>query len=1146
MKKLAELLLLLCCLASAALPAREVVELSQGAEKIIPSEKGVPRSEVLSFGTLPAEARTAEGGLLIGWNPAESRYIEVRFKQPLLLPEFSTAAVTGRVFAPVGSPVTKLGLRLQDVGGEVFQLGLPVDFKSGGWFDVKWELIPGNLKESWGTNVNKRLDHPVQILGFGVDYGQGASGEAAFFLTELGATLSGGPAEAAVTSLYRFGHDQKFVENWGSGELLPGNDGLLIRELKGKKNLSEYSDPLRFYNNAPERLTLDAELLSGRATVMFQLIDAENKKYDSAIKLLESGRNQLKFELEELMNGAKLPFRVSSITFEATPEEPASILLRSADLALNKPLIEAVDFNIETGNPVHVLRDGEEQALEFLFTNTTGRSGRFTFNLEFQDYAGRKFEESFSAKIDGGETFTYLPKWRPDAYGHWWVEALVSEADVPGRSAKVRRSFAYLTPAGPTAERAPGFLFSVCTHSERWSYGDQEREITAAAFCGAKVVRTGVTWAGLQPEEGVFRWKLMDRLVSEYGRMGMELQMLLAYSVPWAQTEGTAQPRIDAWQEYSRAVADRYRGRIRYYEVWNEPDLGGANPMAVEEYVELQKASYEAIKSVDPDAFVMSGGFATLGEHAGRKDKEFHRKFLTQAKGFFEVHAYHEHGTFQDYEALIREKFEPMRAETGTTMPWYANETAITSAGGSEKRQAETLFKKLLYAWSRGAIGYTWYDLRNDGFDPLDAEQNYGMLTNDFYPKPVYSVFNQLARRFRSSEFVKRLDVGPNLWMFLFVGPDGVRIPGWDESGFSSTQALVIRSEAREAFSVDLMDNARPLEILDGMVLVEVNARPSTVELLGATTAEPVGTLLTMDSGSVAVPGKSFRFLVRLYNPLGVTKNFTLALASLPDGFSCNTMRKTVTVKPGARVVTDFLVNVASDFKAEYGSAGAIKVAYQVSDSGWQGTATLMVNSAVSVPPGDFNRDPDFVINRAEQVVSLVDADPANTSRLWGGPSDLSAVVWLGENNGELLMHAMVTDDKHVQPEEGFSIWKGDSMLLSFQIPGQIGSWEIGLAALDSGKSELFVFQTPTGFNAESVMKGLKLYAFRAGDKTTYQLTIPEWVIGTNRYILSKGFRFNLMINENDGEGRDGWMHIAPGIGSNKNPDKFPFVVFEE
>lgn len=42
---------------------------------------------------------------------------------------------------------------------------------------------------------------------------------------------------------------------------------------------------------------------------------------------------------------------------------------------------------------------------------------------------------------------------------------------------------------------------------------------------------------------------------------------------------------------------------------------------------------------------------------------------------------------------------------------------------------------------------------------------------------------------------------------------------------------------------------------------------------------------------------------------------------------------------------------------------------------------------------------------------------------------------------------------------------------------------------------------------------------------------------------LKRGIQFNLLVNDNDGEGRDGWMQIAPGIGEAKNPELYPFIL---
>ena len=593
-------------------------------------------------------------------------------------------------------------------------------------------------------------------------------------------------------------------------------------------------------------------------------------------------------------------------------------------------------------------------------------------------------------------------------------------------------------------------------------------------------------------------------------------------------------------------MAERYRGRIRYWEVWNEPDLSGFNKMSLDEYVALQKATYEEVKKVAPESVVMTGGFATLSDHPGKKSPTFHRDYLNLAKGSFDVHAYHEHGSFAQFAQLVDGIFVPMRKETGTTASWYANETAINSMNGSERNQALTLFKKLLYAWSRGAIGYTWYDLRNDGFDPLEGEHNYGMLTNDFQPKPVYSVYNMLAGLYREMNYVKQLELGTNRWGFVFADGRDILIPAWDESGFGSAMTLAVKTDAKSAAAIDLMGNETPVALLDGMALLEVTALPYTLKLAGAQSAEPAGTLLELAAGGVAVPGRTFRFSLNVFNPLKHDCKFRLELSGLPEGLTAAETVREVEVAAGKNAVVEFAAEVASTLAPEYGSRKELTVGYRLAGTPWAGSMTVPVNTAVAVPAGkNFDRKPDFTLDKRGQVVSLTAADPAMSHRVWRNADDLSAKIYLGEADGAMHMLVKVTDDKHHQPYSGFEVWKGDNIQFAFQLPGQRGYWEFGLSHLNSGKSEIMPFQAPDGFDGAAAAGKLKLVTTRKGTETCYDLTIPESAVGADSALLKQGIRFNLLVNDNDGEGRDGWMHIAPGIGENKNPDRFPFVLFE-
>jgi len=57
-------------------------------------------------------------------------------------------------------------------------------------------------------------------------------------------------------------------------------------------------------------------------------------------------------------------------------------------------------------------------------------------------------------------------------------------------------------------------------------------------------------------------------------------------------------------------VAERYRGRIRYYQIWNEPNIypeWGEQAVSPEGYTELLCRAHDALKAVDPNIVVISG-----------------------------------------------------------------------------------------------------------------------------------------------------------------------------------------------------------------------------------------------------------------------------------------------------------------------------------------------------------------------------------------------------------------------------------------------------------------------------------------------------------------------------------------------------------
>ncbi len=1134
--------LVACCAVHAALE----VDVTQGAKKFLPGAKVPVEQQMVE---LPDQSGRA---LEFSWDANASKYIEIVLNKTQELPRFSKAVVTAKFFLPDGCPVNRVGLRLTDSQGETFQYPKTVNAASSGYVELVWEIADVEWQQSWGgKETNHRLDHPVKVRGFGIDYKQGG-GIAGMYLLSLSAAVSQTDGTVAIRQLNDFSWRSKFTAQWSKAILVQDRDKLSLSGIAGECGLTERKNSFSSYDTIPQAITLDAELQSGELKACWVFRDSANQTFKSPVVDLKSGRNATRFEMASPQ--AKPPVRLQYLLLSAPPQTPASVVLYSSTIETPSPLVEALDFDILTGNDLHILKTGEETALQFEFRNTASKAGEFHVAIDFLHFDGDKATENLSFKLNPGEAVTKTLDWMPKKFGYWDIAMTVQEKNHPGQSARKNRNFAYLKPAGPTPERTPGFLFGICTHSGRWGVYEQMLEAQAAALCGAKVIRDSIEWSNLQPARGVWNFEAMDFLVKLYQSYGIEHQALFAFTPRWAAPPeaqaskdwtdwNRSAPEMSAWREYVRTMMTRYRGVIRYWEVWNEPDLKGFNRMSLEEYVALQKAAFEEAVEAAPEAIVMTGGFATMSPHPGKKSPTFHRDYLKQAAGYFKIHAYHEHSSFQRYANSVDNLFLPMRAETGTSVPWYANETAVTSMNGSEKNQAIELFKKLLFAWARGAIGYNWYDLRNDGSDPAESEHNFGMITNDFYPKPVYVVYNTLAANFLKAGFVRQLEAPPGCWLFQFADAGDILIPAWNESQFGSSIVLAVRTDAQKAFIIDLMGNATEQPIIDGMTLVEAKPIPRILKLTGAARADMAGSLITVKDGGLALPGKTFKLAVSLRNPLGTEREFQLKLRGLPPEFSVKSPEQAVKVASGSESVAVFEIAVASGYKPSYGQEHVLNIDYRLAQTPWQGTLSVPVNSAIMIARE--KREPDFTLNNRSQVVSLTAADPAMAHRIWKNADDLSARIYLSEAGGKFKLRAEVTDDIHHQPYSGASAWQGDNIQLAFLLPGQQGYWEIGLSRLNSGASEVYLFQSPQGFDAKKSAAAMTLKTTVEGKQLIYELEIPFQAVGMNQAALRSGIRFNLLINDNDGEGRDGWLHIAPGIGENKNPEKFPFIQFE-
>ncbi len=158
-------------------------------------------------------------------------------------------------------------------------------------------------------------------------------------------------------------------------------------------------------------------------------------------------------------------------------------------------------------------------------------------------------------------------------------------------------------------------------------------------------LRQEFPWEDLEVTgRGQFEWAKYDRIVERTAAHGLRLLARLSNPPAWSRADpqaGDMAPPDDLqdFVNYAAAVAERYRGRITHYQVWNEPNIfpeWGNNFVDPARYTELLCRAYTALKRVDPGIVVVNAAIAqtiSLDGYKGFSDLIFLQEIYDHGGG---------------------------------------------------------------------------------------------------------------------------------------------------------------------------------------------------------------------------------------------------------------------------------------------------------------------------------------------------------------------------------------------------------------------------------------------------------------------------------------------------------------------------------
>lgn len=255
---------------------------------------------------------------------------------------------------------------------------------------------------------------------------------------------------------------------------------------------------------------------------------------------------------------------------------------------------------------------------------------------------------------------------------------------------------------------------------------------------GIQDIRDDHYWNKCEKEKGVYTF-YNDDLIETMVENDIEPFMILNGGNSVQGGIPHTEAGYKAFAEYAYAVAERYKGKVKRYEILNEWNGGNFNDgYGVEHYIEIVKAVYPAIKKADPDAKVVIGASITAAH------KWFETLFQNGCLDYCDGISYHPYsppdsvdmknyrGNNEDNAEIfynLMKKYGEPKTQYLTEIGWF-NGTYVGSGGRfvDEETQAKYTVRTYISGMAYNLEKIYIYNLVDKGTNLADKEHNWGMV----------------------------------------------------------------------------------------------------------------------------------------------------------------------------------------------------------------------------------------------------------------------------------------------------------------------------------------------------------------------------------------------------------------------------------
>ncbi len=331
-----------------------------------------------------------------------------------------------------------------------------------------------------------------------------------------------------------------------------------------------------------------------------------------------------------------------------------------------------------------------------------------------------------------------------------------------------------------------------------------EEHMDLYLLSGSRWDRRDFWWSVVEPEPGQWEWDYFDEAIEDFKENKVNLVIILCYGSAWKGEAPQTEQEIKEYGEYVYRMVDRYKGYVKHWEIWNEPNIlpFWAPKPDVAVYTKLLQEAYRRAKEADPDCVILGGGLA------GAEEPFVRGMYENGAKGYFDAFSYHTYNNNPDEVSQTKEIriIRDVMKEYNDLKPLWITETGIYTgpSGVTETVQAERVVKSSI-RWVYMGIERIFQLTLKDWSDDLDTEDAMhfrGFANMAGTPKESFYSFRTMVDLLGERDVVGRVRLYEGLDGYVFDGESPILVT-WTEEGKVIDHQLNLSSRSIMHYTMD-------------------------------------------------------------------------------------------------------------------------------------------------------------------------------------------------------------------------------------------------------------------------------------------------------------------------------------------------------